>query len=230
MRQLVFAHRIGERFLLVLICYNMRPGDGAAMAKAINHKERKREIRATSLKLFARHGFAAVNFGMIARECGIARTLLYTYFKNKRAIFNESIEEATSSITGKYHDVMRSGLSADAKLRQLCVAVFALLYDNRDFLCVIVDFLSEYQRKGKVPVENILRHTVGLKRIVHSLVVEGRHRGEYDASVDLNRAAALVYSLFEAAILRITISGGANISDSIEELNTLLDLFRKKSS
>lgn len=198
------------------------------MAKAINHKERKREIRATSLRLFARHGFAAVNFGMIARECGIARTLLYTYFKDKRAIFNEAIDEATSSIAGKYHDVMRSGQPADAKLRQLCVAVFALLYDNRDFLCVIVDFLSEYQRKGKVPVENILRHTIGMKRIIHSLVVECKHRGEYDAALDSNRATSLIYSQFEAAILRITISGSAVISDSIETLNIILDRFRKR--
>jgi hypothetical protein len=123
---------------------------------------------------------------------------------------------------------MRSGLSADAKLRQLCVAVFALLYDNRDFLCVIADFLSDYQRKGKVLFENILRHTVGLKRIVHSLVVEGKHRGEYAPTLNVNRATSLVYAQFEAAILRITISGGAEISDSIETLNTVLDLFRKK--
>ena len=55
--------------------------------KPINHKERKREIRAAGLRLFARYGFADVNFGMIAKECGVARTLLYTYFKDKRAIF-----------------------------------------------------------------------------------------------------------------------------------------------
>lgn len=198
------------------------------MAKAINHKERRREIRSISLKLFAQYGFAAVNFGMIARECGVARTLLYTYFKDKRTIFNEAINEATSSIAEKYHDVMRSGQTADAKLRELCVAVFALLFDNRDFLWVIVDFLSEYQRKGKVPVENILRHTVGLKRIIHSLVVEAKHRGEYDPSINVNRATSLVYSQFEAAILRITISGNAEISESIETLNAILNAFRRK--
>ncbi len=198
------------------------------MAKAINHKERKREIRATSLKLFARHGFAAVNFGMIARECGVARTLLYTYFKDKRAIFNEAIEEATSSIADKYLEIKRSGMSADAKLRHLCTAVFALLYDNYDFLCVIVDFLSEYRRRGKVSIENIMRHTLGMKRIIHSLVVEGKHRGEYDSAINVNWATSLIYSLFEAAILRITISGGAKIYDSIDTLNAVLVGFRPR--
>ena len=192
------------------------------MAKSINHKERKREIRAMSLKLFARHGFAAVNFGMIAKECGIARTLLYTYFKDKRGIFNEAVDEATSSIADLYRELMRTKQSADAKLRQLCMAVFALLHDNRDFLCVIVDFLREYQRRGKLKVENVMRHTLGMKRIIHSLILEGKHRGEYGQAVNANRATSLIYSQFEAAILRITVSGGAELSDSISALNAIL--------
>lgn len=122
----------------------------------------------------------------------------------------------------------RFGQSASAKMRQLCTAVFALLYDNRDFLCVIIDFLSEYQRKGKLPFENILRHTVGMRRIIHSLIVEGKHKGEFNAVLNINSATSLVYSLFEAAILRITISGGAKISDSIDSLDTLLLAFKAK--
>ena len=196
--------------------------------KAINHKERKREIRAVSLRLFARFGFAAVNFGMIAKECGISRTLLYTYFKDKRAIFNEAVTEATSIVEARYREIMRSRQSADAKLRQLCIAVFAMLFDNRDFLCVIVDFLCEFRRKGKIPVDNIMRHTVGLRRIIHSLIVEARHRGEYDQAVDPNRATMLLYSQFEVVVLRIAVSGRAEISDSIDRMNAILLAFRSQ--
>ena len=195
---------------------------------AINHKERKREIRAAGLKLFAHFGFDDVNFGMIAKECGIARTLLYTYFKDKRAIFNEAVTEATSTVEAKYWEIMRSHQSADAKLRQLCIAVFAMLFDNRDFLCVIVDFLCEFRRKGKIPVDNIMRHTVGLKRIIHSLIVEAKHRGEYDQAIDANRATSLLYSQFEAAVLRIAVSGKAEISDSIDKMNSILLAFRSQ--
>jgi len=197
-----------------------------AKKRAINHKERKREIRAAGLRLFARHGFADVNFGMIAQECGIARTLIYTYFKDKRAIFNEAIEEATSSVEAQYRDIMRSRQTADAKLRQLCIAVFALLFDNRDFLCVIVDFLCEFRRRGRIPVDNVMRHTVGLRRILHSLVVEARHRGEYAQSVDPNRATSLLFSQFEAAVLRIAVSGRAEMYDSIDTMNSVLLSFR----
>ena len=187
--------------------------------KTVNHRERRREIRAISLGLFARHGFGDVNFGMIAQACGISRTLLYTYFKDKRQIFNEAIDEATGIIGVRYREIAKTRLPADAKLRQICIDVFALLFDNRDFLCVIVDFLCAVRRGGKIPVDNIMRHTVGLKRILHSFVVEAIHRGEYAPTLNANRATSLLYSQFEAAILRIAISGQAEISESVDAMN-----------
>ena len=190
--------------------------------KPVNHKERKREIRAISLGLFARHGFDDVNFGMIAEACGISRTLLYTYFKDKRQIFNE----ATDVVGARYREIVRARLSADAKLRQICISVFALLFDNRDFLCVIVDFLATVRRGGKIPVDNVMRHTVGLRRILHSFVVEAIHRGEYDPSLNANRATALLYTQFEAAVVRLTLSGRAELSESIDAVNSILFSFR----
>lgn len=197
-----------------------------AAKKTVNHKERRREVRAISLGLFARHGFGDVNFSMIAKACGISRTLLYTYFKDKRQIFNEAIDEATKVIAVRYREIVRSRLSPDAKLRQICISVFALLFDNRDFLCVIVDFLCAIRRGGKIPVDNVMRHTVGLKRILHSFVVEAIHRGEYDKALNPNRATALLYSQFETAILRLAVSGQAEISESIDAVNSILYSFR----
>ena len=195
--------------------------------KTVNHKERRREIRAVSLGLFARHGFEDVSLSMIAKACGISRPLLYTYFKDKRQIFNEAVDEATGVIGVRYREIVRSRLPADAKLRQICIDVFALLFDNRDFLCVIVDFLCAARRGGKTLVDRILRHTVGFRRILHSFVVEAIHRGEYDPSLNANRATALLYSQFETAILRIAVSGQAEISESIDAMNAILFSFRR---
>lgn len=196
------------------------------MSRAVNHRERRREICATSIGLFAKFGYEDVNFGMIAKACGLSRTLVYTYFKDKRAIFNQAIFGVTDAVNEKYKALARSDRTADAKLREMCTAVFALLFDNREFLCVIVDHLYSFRRKGKLPVDNIMRHTLGLKRIIHSMIVEARHRGEYSADLDANRATELVYSQFEAAILRLAVSGKAVISDLIEQTGELLSAFR----
>lgn len=194
--------------------------------KSVNHRERKREIKAISLGLFARLGYDAVNFAMIAKASGISRTLLYAYFKDKRQIFNEAIDEATGVVGTRYREIVKSRLSADAKLRQICISVFALLFDNRDFLCVIVDFLATVRKGGKMPVDRVMRHTVGIRRILHSFVVEAIHRGEYDRALNANRATGLLYSQFEATVLRLTLSGKAELSESIDAVNALLFSFR----
>ena len=71
-----------------------------------------------------------------------------------------------------------------------------------------------------------MRHTLGFKRIVHSMIVEACHRGEYTSTLDANRATALVYSQFEAAILQLAVSGDATLSALIGQLNILLNSFK----
>ena len=70
---------------------------------------------------------------MIAKACGVARTLLYKYFRNKRAIFNEAIDEVTDKVRARYEEASASLASADQKLHRVCFTVFELLFDNRNF-------------------------------------------------------------------------------------------------
>ena len=103
------------------------------MRRKVDHAARRHAIVAESLRLFGQQGYPAVNFRMIAQRCRISRTALYAYFKDKREIFNEAIDEATSRIEAKYAEIVHSRHSADAKLRQICITVFAMLFDYRDY-------------------------------------------------------------------------------------------------
>ena len=192
------------------------------MPRPVNHDERKRRIVAESVKLFARFGFSETNFGMIAAKSGISRTLLYTYFKDKREIFNAAIDEVTSRIAIKHIETMRSHESVDTKLREICAAVFAMLFENRDFVCVIADVLTSYRRSGSIPIDKVKRHTAGMKRILVSLLEEAVARGEYRADLSIERAAELIYSQFEASVLRLALTGGAEIGEAIDRMNGIL--------
>lgn len=196
------------------------------MRRKVDHEERKRNIVLESLRLFGLKGYAAVNFGMIADTCRISRTALYAYFKDKRAIFNEAIDEATSRIEAKYAEIVHSRHSADAKLRQICTTVLSILFDYRDFVCVISDYLAQLRRTGETPVTYIKRHTIGLRRIMHSLIIEAKSRGEYERSINPTRAIALLYSQFEATAVRITTTGGADLSEAIDRTNAILAVMR----
>jgi len=192
------------------------------MRRKVDHAQRRREIVSESLRLFGQKGYAGVNFGMIARSCRISRTALYAYFKDKRAIFNEAIDEATSRIEAKYAEITHNKERAGAKLRQICITVLSILFNYRDFVCVISDYLAGLRRTSKIPVQYVKRHTIGLKRIMHSLIVEAKARGEYPEELDVRKAVALIYTQFEATAMRITMTGGADLAEAIDRIDSIL--------
>lgn len=196
------------------------------MGRKVDHAERKRRIVQESLRLFGAVGYGAVNIGMIADSCRISRTALYAYFKDKREIFNEAIDEATSSIEAKYAEIVHSRHSADAKLRQICITVLSILFEYRDFVCVISDYLAQLRRTEGIPVEYVRRHTIGLKRIIHSLIVEAKRRGEYARDINPTRTISLLYSQFLATAMMITTMGGADLTEAIDRTNAILAVMR----
>src|SRR5574344_2599952 len=68
------------------------------MAVVVEHEKRRSEILSKALDLFVEEGYEDVTFQKIADRCGITRTTLYIYFKNKREIFLWSIKQLTQGI------------------------------------------------------------------------------------------------------------------------------------
>ena len=68
------------------------------MAIVVEHDKRKHEILQKSLDVFIDEGYEDATFQKIADRCGITRTTLYIYFKNKHEIFLGSIKELLSEL------------------------------------------------------------------------------------------------------------------------------------
>ena len=76
------------------------------MAIVVEHDKRKHEILEKSLELFTREGYDDVTFQKIADACGITRTTLYIYFKNKKEIFTWSIKQMTGELEVKLMEIL----------------------------------------------------------------------------------------------------------------------------
>ena len=63
------------------------------MGIVVDHEERKKVILKKALDVIIEEGFEDATFQKIADPCGITRTTLYIYFKNKREIFLWSIKQ-----------------------------------------------------------------------------------------------------------------------------------------
>ena len=191
----------------------------------IDHAARRRRIVAESLRLFAKFGYAKVNFGMVAGACGLKRTMLYNYFRDKRSIFNEAIDLVTSGVASACEAAKASDAPAAERLRRVCAEVFALLSDNRDYICVIADVLTNYRRRGAVPVDRVKAHTEGLVRTFKAIVSDGVRRGELRPGADSALTADLLYSQFEAFALRIAVTGNADLASAAAAMEELVSSF-----
>ena len=198
------------------------------MSIHVDHKRRKKEIIAKSIKLFARDGYKDVTFQLLADYCGLARTALYRYFHNKRQIFDAAILEAERSIAMQYMQVLRTESSAAMRLERICAVVATQLYEHREFLSVIIDFILSMTHAGHDMRRNVLEHTVMVRRLFHSLVAEGVRRGEFRRTLSPDAATDLLYAVAEAHVLRLTVSNSASLSDALMEYSLVIDSFKRE--
>ena len=90
------------------------------MATIVEHDKRKHEILQKALDVFIEEGFEDVTFQKIADRCGITRTTLYIYFKNKREIFLWSIKQLTSRLEAELVSIVKNkSVSAETALRSM---------------------------------------------------------------------------------------------------------------
>jgi AcrR family transcriptional regulator len=193
------------------------------MAIVVEHEKRKREILRKSLDLFAEDGYAAVTFQKIAEKCGITRTTLYIYFKNKREIFLGSIRQITNDVEAQLYVIIEDGaLAASEKLRRVLRSILAICEENRTIFVVLRDYLAQLQKGGKNPAEHVNRRIIRLRHILSTLLIEGIDRGDL-RPVSVKDANELLYGLLEAAIFRLAVLNDADIRGMSGTFNLAID-------
>ena len=192
---------------------------------AVDHAARKHDIIVKAIRLFARVGYKDVTFQMLASRTGVARTVLYRYFRDKRHVFAYAIVEATSRIAVRHVEILRSHASSSDRLRQLCREGVMTLFDNREFLGVIIDFVMERTREGYDMTRRVQHYTIGLRRMMHSLLVTGVKKGVFRKNLNPDLATDLLYALFESAVLRLAVTHDAVMRDVLAAFDSVLEGF-----
>ncbi len=174
---------------------------------AVEHEKRKREILEKALDVFVREGYQDTTFQKIAERCGITRTILYLYFKNKREIFSFSIKLFTERLEAAIRDIAAdAGLGQAEKLARIVGMALAECARSRRLLAVVLDYLGHLRASGGDPDERVRRRTIRMRHIISGILIEGIERGEF-RRVSVKAAGDLAYALIEAAIFRIAVLG-----------------------
>ena len=190
------------------------------MAIVVEHEKRKHEILDKALDIFMEEGYEDVTFQKIADRCGITRTTLYIYFKNKKEIFLWSIKQLTSKLETDLLIIIRnSGLTATERLRAVLSSILQDCTENKRLFNVVLMYLLQLQKTGKNPGERVRRRILRLRHMLSTLIIEGINAGEFQR-LNVRDINEMLYGLIESAIFRLAILD----QNSTEEMNGAIEL------
>jgi TetR/AcrR family fatty acid metabolism transcriptional regulator len=155
-------------------------------------EEKRRQILAAAVRVFARHGFHTSRVGDIAEEAGIAHGLLYHYFSSKDEVLQTVFRENWRELVGRFEDVETSDSTADEKLRAIVKILLRTWRNDSDLVTVMV------REVGRSPhlasqVDDIGRGFAVIQRVIEDGQAEGVFRAELDARL----ASWIVYGALE---------------------------------
>jgi len=183
------------------------------MAVTVEHDKRREKILEKALTVFMDDGFEAATFQKIADRCGITRTILYLYFKNKREIFTYSIKQLLLSAEKNLNAIRDdASLNTIEKINNILLSILNLLEKNRQLLSVVLDYLLHVSKNDANPEERVRRRTVKLRHIFSSIIIKGIKAGELKKN-NLKTAYDYLYSFVEAAIFQLVVLKRKNLND-----------------
>ena len=183
------------------------------MAIVVEHDKRRKQILENALSVFIDDGFENATFQKIADRCGITRTILYLYFKNKRDIFSYSIKQLLISAEAHIIEICANDkMNSVDKITQVLLNILDLLKENRQLLLVVLDYLLHLAKNDIDPEDRIRRRTVKLRRILSSMVIEGVKNGELKKN-SIKITGDYLYSFIEAAIFQLVVLKRKNLDE-----------------
>ena len=185
------------------------------MAIAVEHDQRRKKILEKALAVFMDDGFEDATFQKIADRCGITRTILYLYFKNKREIFNYSLKQLLLSVEEKITAIAADkSLGSIDKITKVLLSILDQLEQNRQVLSVVLNYLLYISKSDVDPEARVRRRTVKLRHILSSMLIEGMKTGEIK-KLNIKTASDYLNSYIESAIFQLAVLK----RKSLEELN-----------
>lgn len=183
------------------------------MAIVVEHDKRKHEILEKSLDLFTREGYDDVTFQKIADACGITRTTLYIYFKNKKEIFVWSIKQLTGELEGRLMEILADkNLSARECLCRIMYWIIEICDQNRPLFNVLLIYLINLQKTGAAAEERVNRRVIRIRHLLSMIIINGQKRGEFQ-KMPIKVVNNMLYSLVESAIFEIAVLNKKDVSD-----------------
>ncbi len=194
------------------------------MAVIVEHEKRKHEILEKSLELFIEEGYENVTFQKIANLCGITRTTLYIYFKNKQEIFVSSIKEMTDALEVQLKEIiLEENQTAPQTLKKFVGHILDQCENYKRFFKILLVYLIQIQKSGEDAGRKVDKNILKLRHMLNVIIITGENNGEFKKDVPIKQTVDIFYTIIESGVFRLAVEGRKDIEDTRRILNLMVD-------
>jgi TetR/AcrR family transcriptional regulator, fatty acid metabolism regulator protein len=163
--------------------------------RSIAQEERRRQILAAAVRVFARNGYHGSRVGDIAEEAGVAHGLLYHYFSSKEEVLQTVFRENWGELIERFRAVEASAEPAHEKLEGIAKILLRTWRNDPDLVTVMVREVARSQQlQGQV--EDVREAFAIVERVIE----EGQATGSFRPDLDARLASWVVYGGLEEVL------------------------------
>ena len=164
-------------------------------ARADRQADRRQQILAAAVKVFAEKGFHASRVGDIAEEAGIAYGLVYHYFASKEDLLETIFRTTWTEMLARIGEVEEADIPAAEAVRQVTALLLRTWRRDPDLVRVLVREVTRNQHVQQ-EIEEITEAMEALERIIR----RGQEAGEFRAELDARLSAVVFYGALEEVL------------------------------
>jgi AcrR family transcriptional regulator len=120
-----------------------------AYMKKVWKELKKESLMKIVVQVLSREGLQDTTMDSVAREAGVAKGTLYTYFRNKEDLVREAIEVTIAPMLVELTEILNGDLPPDEKLIQMTYSHLSYFEKHRDFFSIFVNDRIREQRRLK---------------------------------------------------------------------------------
>lgn len=200
------------------------------MSIVVEHDKRRNEILEKALQVFVEEGYTDTTYQKIADRCGITRTILYIYFKNKREIFIYSIKRFTEALENELKAIItKASYTNTEKLKAVTQMIIDTCEANSKLLQIIVDYLQHLSKAGINTAERVRRRIIRLRHLLAGIIIAGQKSGEFDPDIQVKATIDFFYVIIESIVVRIALLQSRNLDEIKSLSNAFITMLSKNS-
>ena len=159
--------------------------------------EKRRQILAAAVRVFARQGFHTCRVSDIADEAGVAYGLVYHYFRSKEEVLNTLFLERWNVLLEHIRGVDAQPLSAREKLEAIAAFIIESYRHDPDLMKVII---VEVTRAANTFGQTHLAEIREAFDLIAAVVGKAQEQGEFRTDISPLFAAMAFYGAIEQVL------------------------------